>query len=454
MIDKDKIIQDVMAQFESEYKPAAKSVSVATYDPATGEMQLTIGEHDLQIGHQIKIAKESLKFTCELDGNATTTAYPRGTGSAASPSGEDYVYDKKTPITAKSATTISCNVGKSSNTSAHTFVNAVAGCITQVGFHTEIEHSKCVRDTGFNLDAIISDLLEGGIRNVLNVAKRYWHGTKTNLGAGEQNFAIEVNNLLEQRLHQENLNKTKVSFLINVINQIVKYGFEGEVYSTFSMPRHVVEFDRSKPIIEKKVIDDILKRCYEIIPSKNNIVGWQVHVLGPEHQKYKDIIFRESAKNDTRSNKGSDIPDVGAIKEEQGIPRKQVMYKHMTSCQYLLIMTQRLANLASEYQKDAWGRGIFYDPCTEEGLKLSREAIALECGFFAYAFRGLAIEKGIDTSFTGNFSRSPDVWIELPFVDRRVNLLISVGYGKVYRRAILPITYDYKPSPEDIIKWV
>ena len=454
MIDKDKIIQDVMAQFESEYKPAAKSVSVATYDPATGEMQLTIGEHDLQIGHQIKIAKESLKFTCELDGNATTTAYPRGTGSAASPSGEDYVYDKKTPITAKSATTISCNVGKSSNTSAHTFVNAVAGCITQVGFHTEIEHSKCVRDTGFNLDAIISDLLEGGIRNVLNVAKRYWHGTKTNLGAGEQNFAIEVNNLLEQRLHQENLNKTKVSFLINVINQIVKYGFEGEVYSTFSMPRHVVEFDRSKPIIEKKVIDDILKRCYEIIPSKNNIVGWQVHVLGPEHQKYKDIIFRESAKNDTRSNKGSDIPDVGAIKEEQGIPRKQVMYKHMTSCQYLLIMTQRLANLASEYQKDAWGRGIFYDPCTEEGLVESREAIALECGFFAYAFRGLAIEKGIDTSFTGNFSRSPDVWKELPFVDRRVNLLISVGYGKVYRRAILPITYDYKPSPEDIIKWV
>ena len=173
-----------------------------------------------------------------------------------------------------------------------------------------------MRDTGFNLDAIISDLLEGGIRNVLNVAKRYWHGTKTNLGAGEQNFAIEVNNLLEQRLHQENLNKTNVSFLINVINQIVKYGFEGEVYSTFSMPRHVVEFDRSKPIIEKKVIDDILKRCYEIIPSKNNIVGWQVHVLGPEHQKYKDIIFRESAKNDTRSNKGSDIPDVGAIKEE------------------------------------------------------------------------------------------------------------------------------------------
>ena len=166
MIDKDKIIQDVMAQFESEYKPAAKSVSVATYDPATGEMQLTIGEHDLQIGHQIKIAKESLKFTCELDGNATTTAYPRGTGSAASPSGEDYVYDKKTPITAKSATTISCNVGKSSNTSAHTFVNAVDRCITQVGFHTELEHSKCVRDTGFNLDAIISDLLEGGIRDI------------------------------------------------------------------------------------------------------------------------------------------------------------------------------------------------------------------------------------------------------------------------------------------------
>ena len=86
MIDKDKIILDVMAQFESEYKPAAKSVSVATYDPATGEMQLTIGEHDLHIGHKIKIAIESLNFTCEFDSNTITTAYPRETGSAASPS--------------------------------------------------------------------------------------------------------------------------------------------------------------------------------------------------------------------------------------------------------------------------------------------------------------------------------------------------------------------------------
>ena len=71
-------------------------------------------------------------------------------------------------------------------------------------------------------------------------------------------------------------------------------------------------------------------------------------------------------------------------------------------------------------------------------------------------FRALAIEKGIDTTYTCNFNKQLDtkVWKQLPFVDRRVNVMISVGYGKKYRRDIHPITYDYKPSIDKIVKWV
>ena len=96
------------------------------------------------------------------------------------------------------------------------------------GVHTETQHSKCIRDTGYNFDAIVSDLETGGIKNVIEVARRYWDGTKSNLGKGEQNYAIEVNNLLEQRLHKETLYKAKVSLLINIINEIVHFGIKSE----------------------------------------------------------------------------------------------------------------------------------------------------------------------------------------------------------------------------------
>ena len=55
------------------------------------------------------------------------------------------------------------------------------------GVHTEIQHSKCIRDTGFNFDAIQADLKTGGTTNVKEVARRYWSGTKSQLGKGEQN---------------------------------------------------------------------------------------------------------------------------------------------------------------------------------------------------------------------------------------------------------------------------
>jgi|TARA_B100001059_G_scaffold102221_1_gene101962 nitroreductase len=230
------------------------------------------------------------------------------------------------------------------------------------------------------------------------------------------------------------------------------------IYETVKKARHVHEFYtyKEKPV-DKEVLKDLLEKTYEITPSKNNMAAWQVHVLGPEHQKYKDALFEGSAANDTLSNIGNkDYVDIGHENEKKGIPRENVMYRSLNTAPYVLIVTQRKSELTSPYQKDAWSRGIFYDPCTEKGLADSRENICVECGLFAMNFRALAIEKGIDTTYTCNFNKQLDtkVWKQLPFVDRRVNVMISVGYGKKYRRDIHPITYDYKPSINKIIKWL
>ena len=118
--------------------------TAAIYTPATGVMELTIGTHNYIAGNKVSITTGSLTFTCALDGHSQQTAYPRATGSAA-PGGADYAYETLQTLTSVSATTITMNVGISSNTSAHTFVSASAGAITSSNIHTFVSAtSNCV----------------------------------------------------------------------------------------------------------------------------------------------------------------------------------------------------------------------------------------------------------------------------------------------------------------------
>ena len=77
--------------------------TAATYDPATGIMVLEIGSHTLDVGEGVVIASDSLTFTCAMDGNQSQKTYPRAS--------TDYAAERSIPITGKTATSISVNVG-------------------------------------------------------------------------------------------------------------------------------------------------------------------------------------------------------------------------------------------------------------------------------------------------------------------------------------------------------
>ena len=106
-----RIVSDTLA-----YTPTG-----ATYDPATGIMQLTIGSHSLQAGDKIKLAEESIVFTCDLDNNTSEHAYPRSTTAT----GSDPAYATAIEITSVDATSITVNVGLagiSARSSVYAFV--------------------------------------------------------------------------------------------------------------------------------------------------------------------------------------------------------------------------------------------------------------------------------------------------------------------------------------------
>ena len=148
------------------------TATMAAYDPDTGIITVTVTGHGMRDGDWVKLADDSLTFTCAQDNHATNHTYPRASDpisnkwvkisntqtntfdiqvldSAPSTNTTDHTfvsavaggitqkkdksYDSPVDITAVTATTITLDVGKSSNTTIHAFVSATADAITSGG---------------------------------------------------------------------------------------------------------------------------------------------------------------------------------------------------------------------------------------------------------------------------------------------------------------------------------
>ena len=95
--------------------------TAADYDSVSGILTVTVGQHGLGVGRNIVFKNESLGFSCTLDGNATTTFYPR--------SGKDPFADKKSVEIV--------DVGFTSTTADDVEYDPVSGLVT---FTTALPH--------------------------------------------------------------------------------------------------------------------------------------------------------------------------------------------------------------------------------------------------------------------------------------------------------------------------
>jgi len=218
--------------------------------------------------------------------------------------------------------------------------------------------------------------------------------------------------------------------------------------------RHVMKYDTSK-VPSDSVIDELLQRTWKVTPAKNQVMPYSVFVLGPKHQEYKDEIFRLCSFNEDEQNQSNPKEDVNKGN------RKGQNYKNILTCSHLLIFTLRLNTKPNEFQKEMLAKGIYYDPFFEEGLEDSVPAISVECGIFSNTFRALCIDKGIDTSYTLNFPRKVSRWKNIPFVERKVLLMMTVGYKEWYRTETIEKFHlfgkpgdDLKPDYHEIVKFV
>ena len=98
------------------------TATLAYYTPADGKIILTVPGHGMTNGDKVKLDDSSLTFTCAEDSNGSNHSYPR-------PS--DPISGKWIPISGVTTNTFEINVGSSTNTTAHTFISAVTNGIKQ-----------------------------------------------------------------------------------------------------------------------------------------------------------------------------------------------------------------------------------------------------------------------------------------------------------------------------------
>ena len=97
-------------------------------------MVITVGpDHGITTAHSVYINHKAFCFTCGLDSHQTDHFYPRANGESGA-SGDDPAYQDAIDVTAVDDSTITVNVGASSNTSTHIFKPAVGKTPTDISY--------------------------------------------------------------------------------------------------------------------------------------------------------------------------------------------------------------------------------------------------------------------------------------------------------------------------------
>ena len=116
----EKIVKNVVNEpiFGSRFTPTD-----ATYDTATGIMEVTVGTHTLTTADHIWLTPEGITFSCDTGSGPT---------NHASPEAHHRFYNKACPVIGVTSTTITLWVGAFVGGSAHTFVSALSNAVSEI----------------------------------------------------------------------------------------------------------------------------------------------------------------------------------------------------------------------------------------------------------------------------------------------------------------------------------
>tara|TARA_B110000285_G_scaffold144206_1_gene161092 strand:- start:621 stop:1283 length:663 start_codon:yes stop_codon:yes gene_type:complete len=219
------------------------------------------------------------------------------------------------------------------------------------------------------------------------------------------------------------------------------------IEDVYKKRKHILSFDETI-IPDKNLINSLLKKTWELTPSKNQFMSYTVHVVGPEHKSYKKSIYDICTMNESDANTNNKIIDK---------PRLNENLLCLLNAPYTLIFTNRYEDKPNKEQSYLISRGVYYEAADKDNFEKNILTNAIEVGMFSKILTGLCLENNLDVTYTKCFSTNYKNWEKtMPFIKTSPIMIMSIGKGKVAKK---PKTYnrevtDLRPEFESIVKWI
>jgi len=173
-------------------------------------------------------------------------------------------------------------------------------------------------------------------------------------------------------------------------------------------------------IPERDLIDSLLKKTFEIVPSKQSLVPYKVIVLGPDSRLKKEM-------------------------KDASLTYFQPAYE--LDSPYILVITERkITKVNPSVQRRIWKKHP-YEKILNIGTGLVEKAV--EVGMFATIFTELCLEKELSIAYTECFPDKINEQFKDEFMITDPLLILSVGYSNQKRS--LKDKEEYKPDIDEVI---
>lgn len=213
--------------------------------------------------------------------------------------------------------------------------------------------------------------------------------------------------------------------------------------------QYVMEYDTDAKV-DPKIIENVFKEAIRTTPSKQNMMPYKVHVIGPDHSNIKQAIAKKAKQKEDSCNN----PAVAPLRQADSYQTSNI-----TTAPYVFIFTQRVETNPSPWYINLMKKGWNFEQTNPKRPSKAERTSMIETGMFAYAISNLFLQAGLDISYTRCFDCNLTHWSEseFSFLDMPVWLIMTVGKGKIYRRKSNPnLTFDndHKPNWDKVINFI
>jgi|TARA_R100000030_G_scaffold95778_1_gene83442 hypothetical protein len=181
---------------------------------------------------------------------------------------------------------------------------------------------------------------------------------------------------------------------------------------------------------DKELVKSLIQKTHELVSSKQNLMPYEVIVLGPDKIEEKKELFELSQNTQSAESNFTNS-----------------YHNRQLLAPYVLIFTQRLAFPPNLYVQKLIKKGREYKECNPLEYKKCRNIPAIEVGMFMLILTGLCLENNIDVSYTACLPWNQE---RFTFINEDLYISMSLGY-KRYKRAR---NGEHKPHVDEIITWL